>query len=42
LKIEKCKNNQIDLLIIKYDNEKEDLEAVCEAIKTKIESINCA
>lgn len=41
LKIEKCKNNQVDLLIIKYDNEKEDLEAVCEAIKTKIESINC-
>lgn len=41
LKIEKCKNNQVDLLIIKYDNEKEDLKAVCEAIKTKIESINC-
>lgn len=40
LKIEKCKNNQVDLLIIKYDNEKEDLEAVCEVIKTKIESTN--
>lgn len=35
LKIEKCKNNHVDLLVIKYDNEKEDFEIVCETIKLK-------
>lgn len=38
LKIEKCKNNNVDLFIIKYNNKKEDFKAICEAIKSKIKA----